>query len=459
MHMHVCGLLVLEPASMDGDPYDHIEAMVQGALSKVPLMRKRLATVPFGLARPFWVDDADFDLGHHLRRVRLSPRGDERELAAVVGDLTSRPLDRSRPLWEVWFIDGLAGGRVALLAKMHHSTIDGIEGVSVMARLLDVGAPQPRDGADGRSAFTAEAPPNRLELLRRGLGQRLGAPLDVARLLPATVGRIGATLWHLGTHRDGAEGDGRPTVAPFTAPRTAFNATLTPRRSIAIVDVSLSDVKALKDAHGVKVNDVLTAVVGGALRRYLLERGELPDRPLVAAVPMSVHGRTGTVRGVTKLSVLFTTMGSDVEDPLERLRRVAGGNARAKEVSGAMGADTFTRWANQFWPNALALGARLYSVLHMAEHHPVVCNLVLSNVAGPPGELSLAGARVVGTYAFGPLIDGAGLNVTVISAGDRVGFGIVTCPDLLPDVEALAAAIPGELDALTRATSGLERAR
>jgi diacylglycerol O-acyltransferase len=450
MHMHVCGLLVLDPSTMDGDPYDRIRTMLLEALPKVSLMRKRLATVPLGIGRPFWVDDVDFDIDRHLCRVHLGPPGDNRSLAHVVGDVAGRPLRRDRPLWEVWFIEGLAEGRVALLAKMHHSTIDGIEGVSMMGKLFDFGVPAPAGSGQGDD-WEPQRLPGQLELLRRGVLGRLADPLEVARLLPATIARLGATLWHLGTRR----GRGQDTVKPFTAPRTSINATLTPLRSIAFTDVSLADVKVVKEAFGVKVNDVVAAVVGGGLRRYLVDRGELPNRPLVAAEPVSVHGRTGNVKGVTKLSVIFSTLATNVEDPVERLRAVAAANVRAKEISGAMGSDTFTRWAGQAWPNALSLAARLYSGLRVAEHHPVVYNLLFSNVAGPPFELYLAGARVAGTYAFGPITDGAGLSVTVISTGDRIGFGIVACPDLMPGVWDLAEAMPGALDELTVAVTRL----
>ena len=455
MHMHVCGLLVLDPSTMAGEPYDCIRSMLLAAVPQVALMRKRLATVPFGIARPFWVDDVDFDIDRHLHRVQLGPPGDDRSLAGVVGDVASVPLPRDRPLWEVWLIEGLAEGRVALLAKMHHATVDGIEGVAVMGRLFDIRASEdaaaepvvrrlgPGPGGDWRP----RRPPGRLELLRRGLSGRFGDSLEVARLLPATAGRLGATVWHARTRRD----SGPAAVGPFTAPRTSFNATLTPRRSIAFTDVALADVKLVKEAFGVKVNDVVTAVVGGALRRYLVDRGELPERPLIAAAPMSVHGRTGAMKGVTKLSVIFSTLGTEIEDPVERLRAVAAANVRAKEISQAMGADTFTRWAGQAWPNALSLGARMYSGLRVANHHSVVFNLVLSNVAGPPVALYLAGARVEATYAFGPITDGAGLNLTVISTADRVGVGIVACTDLMPDVWDLASVVPGALDELTAA--------
>ena len=334
-------------------------------------MRKRLATVPLGIGRPFWVDDVDFDVERHLHRVHLSPPGASWSLAHVVGDVASRPLRRDRPLWEVWLIEGLAEGRMALLAKMHHATIDGFEGVSIMGKLFDFGVPA-RAGSGQEDDWEPHRLPHQLELLRRSLLGRVTDSLEVTRLLPATVARLGATLWHLWTRR----GSGQGTVKPFTAPRTSFSATLTPRRSIAFTDVSLADVKTVKEAFGVKFNDVATAVVGGGLRRYLVDRGELPNRPLVAAEPVSVHGRVGNVKGVTKLSVIFSTLATDVEDPVERLRAVASANVRAKEVSAAMGSDTFTRWAGQAWPNALSLAARLYSGLPRCR--------------APPGDLQRA---------------------------------------------------------------------
>ncbi|HVN50026.1 MAG TPA: wax ester/triacylglycerol synthase family O-acyltransferase [Acidimicrobiales bacterium] len=451
MHMHVGGLLVLDPATTGGDPYDAVRDLLVGALPQLHLMRKRLATVPMGIGRPYWVDDVDFDLEHHLRRIEVAPTGDDRALAEVISDVLSRPLDRTRPLWEAWFIEGLAGGRVALLAKMHHATIDGIEGVSVMGRLFGVGGSSRRSSgpgpAEGGGPWRPGRPPSQLELLGQGLRGHLADPLELVRLLPPTLGRLGATLWHARAGRHVGAG----SVKPFTAPRSSFNSTLTPRRSAAFTEVSLTDVKGVKDAFGVKVNDVLTAVVGGALRRYLAQRGELPERPLIAAEPVSVHGRTGDIAGVSKLSVIFASLATDVDEPVERLRVVAGANARAKEISRAMGADTFTRWSALAVPGILSTAARLYSRLGVARHHAVVFNVLLSNVAGPPSDLYLAGARVAGIYAFGPITDGAGLNVTIISTGDRVGVGLVACPDLGLEVWGLVDAIPPALDELTAA--------
>jgi diacylglycerol O-acyltransferase len=444
MHLHVCGLLLLDPSTMpSGYSYDAIRSMAHERLSEIPSVHQKLAKTPFNLGRPFWIEDPDLDIDSHLHRVVLEAPGDERSLADVVGDIAGRPLRRDRPLWELWVIEGLTDGRVAIVVKMHHSTIDGVSGATMMGHLLDL-EPVPPFSARPPEDRRAEHPPSALELLGRSLVGRLAEPLELARLVPATAFRVASTLWQLGRQR----GDGAPAAKPFTAPRTLFNATITAHRAVAFTDVALADVKNVKDAFGVTVNDVVTAVVGGALRRYLEDRGELPDRSLIAAAPVSIHEQTGENGGMTKLSVMFSTLATDEKDPVERIRAIASANARAKEIHQMVGADTFMRWADHFWLNAFALGARLYSTLHAADHHRVVHNLILSNVPGPPIPLYIAGARLVGLYPLGPITDGAGLNVTVLSDEDRVGFGIITCPDLVPQVWDLADAIPAALDEL-----------
>jgi len=454
VHMHVGGLLLLEPSAPASDPYDTIRSLLLDALPKVPFMHKRLAWAPFGVGRPFWVDDDEFDIDRHLHRVPVPTPGDDRALARFIGEVASRPLRRDRPLWEVWVVDGLPAGQVALLAKMHHAIVDGVTGVSVMGRLFAPSPPWP-ESPESAATWRPEPGPGALHLLGLGLLDGVRAPLEVSRLLPVTTGRLAATAWNLGSRRRRAG----IRVTPFSAPRTSFNATLTSRRSVAVAEVSLADVKVVKNAFGVKVNDVIAAVVGGVLRRYLRDRGELPARPLVAAQPVAVHTHTGARSGVSKLSVIFSTLGTDVADPVERLRVVAASNARAKDVSRRMGADTFTRWTELAPPGPLALGARAYSKLHGADHLPVVFNVLVSNVAGPPVELSLAGNRIVGAYAFGPIVDGAALNVTVLSTGDRIGFGITSCPDLVPDVWRLADDVPHALCELVKATSRASRVR
>ena len=450
MHMHVCALLVLDPSTMPGGySFDRIRAMLFERLPKIPAVRQRLVYSPLHVSRRFWVDDRHLDIDQHLHRVSLGSPGDDSALGALAGDIASWPLRRDRPLWEIWVVEGLRDGRVALIVKMHHSTIDGVTGASVMGHLLDLEPVQ--EFSPASESWRASRAPNQLELLGQGLASRLAEPWEIVRLIPTTLFRLCSTALHVAARRSGMPS----AAAPFTAPRTAFNTTLSARRYVAFTDVSLADVKTIKDALGVTVNDVVTALVGGALRHYLDKRGELPDRPLIAAAPVSVHDQTVEHGGTTKLSVMFSNLATDEKDPVERIRAVAAANRQAKEIHRLAGADTLMRWAEHFWLNAFALGTRLYSALHVADRHPVVHNLILSNVPGPPVPLYLGGARLAGLYPLGPITDGAGLNVTVLSQEGRIGFGIVTCPDLLPDVWDLADAIPDALDELlaTVATS------
>jgi len=449
MHLQVCGLLILDTTTMPGGySFDRIRSLLFERLPSLAPVRQKLATVPFNLSRPFWVDDPDLDIDRHIHRVALAPPGGDRLLGDIVGDIASWPLRRDLPLWDFWVIEGLGDERIAIVAKMHHATIDGISGANMLGKLFDLES-EPAEATWRSDEWRPGSLPGQWELLWRGLASHLRAPLEVAQLVPETAFRITKTAWKLATTR----GERVGMAKPFAAPRTAFNGTISARRSVAFTDVSLLDVKRVKDAFGVTVNDVVTAVVGGALRRYLDDRGELPEQTLIAAAPVSVHDQTAERGGTTKVSVMFSTLATDVKDPVDRLRTVATANTRAKEIHRMVGADTLIRWAEHFWVNGFALGARLYSSLHIADHHPVVHNLILSNVPGPPIPLYLAGARLVGLYPLGPITDGAGLNVTVLSEEDRVGFGIITCPELVPRVWDLADAIPDALGELVSASS------
>jgi len=454
VHMHVCGLLILDTSTMaQGNSFEHIRSMLIERLPEIPGMRHKLSTGPLHLGRPFWVDDEDLDIDRHVHLVHLAAPGDERSLANVVGEIASRPLERDRPLWGLWVIQGLADGHVAVLVKMHHSTIDGISGANLMGHFFDL-EPKPRARPVPKDGWQPERRPAPLDLLVRSMRRRLAEPFDILRLAPKTAFRLGTTLWRMARTGD----HGAPMAKPFTAPRTSFNATVTAQRCVAFTDVALADVKAVKRAFGVTVNDVVTAVVGGALRRYLDERGELPEKSLIAAEPVSVHDQMEGSGDATKVSVMFATLATGVEDPVERLRVIAAANDKAKEFHRMVGADILMQWAGHFWLNAFSLGSRLYSGLHVADHHRVVHNLILSNVPGPPIPLYMAGARLVGIYPLGPITDGAGLNITVLSEEDRVGFGIISCPELVPRVWDVADAIPDALEELVKRAVSAEAA-
>lgn len=243
-------------------------------------------------------------------------------------------------------------------------------------------------------------------------------------------------------------------AAPFTAPRTSFNGTITGRRAIGFAEMSLEEIKAVKTATGTTVNDVVLTVAGGALRSYLEDRGELPATSLLATVPVSVRQASVRSEGSNKVSALFTRLGTDVADPLDRLTALAVSNRNAKEHQRAVPADALQDWAEFAAPRTFGLAVRAYAGLRLAEHHPVVHNLVISNVPGPPVPLYFMGARLEALIALGPVFHGAGLNITVVSHEGKMHIGVIACRESLPDVTSLARRFPEALAEL-RAAVGL----
>ena len=444
MHMHVGGLMLID-FSEAKEPYSYarMRAYIEAREGLVPAFRQKLATVPLNLSRPYWIQDADFDLDYHLRRITVPSPGGDRETAEVVGDILSRPLDRSRPLWEMWIVEGRKDGLIGVVSKLHHSTIDGVSGANMMAELFDM-EPEAAPRKDVPDTWEPERMPSELELLGRAAVDIAGRPIGIAKLLPGTVLGVGKLLTRRTTG-----GAGMP--APFTAPRTSFNATVTPHRTVAFTDVPLEDVKKVKNAFDVKINDVVIAICSGALRRYLADRDELPDKSLISAIPVSVHDRGEGGEGTTKVSVMFSSLESDVDDPVERLRAIAKTNEAAKEEHELVGAQLLQNWADHAAPNTFSLAARVYSSLRVADRHPVVHNLIISNIPGPPIPLYFAGGKLAALHPLGPVMDGAGLNVTVLSNMDAIGFGMIACRELMPELWDLVDAVPDALAELVAA--------
>jgi diacylglycerol O-acyltransferase / wax synthase len=441
--MHVCGLVVLDPETIPGGySFPAFKAELHARVSAVPSFRRKLRTVPLHLDHPVWVNDDDFDIDRHVHRMALPAPGDEAELTQIAGHLAGIPLDRSRPLWEMYVIEGLENGKVAVFSKMHHASVDGVSGASMLSVLCtlepDGGslAPVEADDDPGRS-------PGELELAGRGLVSLAKRPFNVARLVTPSAQLLARTV--------NRAREGTAMAAPLTAPRTSFNGTITGHRAVAVADMSLDDIKAIKNATGTTVNDVVLAVAGGALRSYLLERDELPDSSLLATVPVSVRETSTKAGGSNKVSALFTKLGTDEADPIKRLRVMSESNRNAKEHHKAISADTLQEWAEFAAPRTFGLAVRVYSGLRLAEKHPVVHNLVISNVPGPPVPLYFMGARIDALYPLGPVFHGAGLNVSVMSLDGRLHVGIIACRESVPEPWQLAADFPRELDALSDA--------
>jgi diacylglycerol O-acyltransferase len=270
-------------------------------------------------------------------------------------------------------------------------------------------------------------------------------PLNAFKLLAPSTQLIAKTV--------GRAREGTAMAAPFSAPRTSFNGTITAHRTIGLADMTLEDIKSVKKATGTTVNDVVLAVAGGALRSYLDDRGELPSNSLLATVPVSVRDTSRHAEGANKVSALFAKLGTDVEDPVERLEDMAASNRNAKDHHNAISADSLQDWAEFAAPRTFGLAVRAYAGLRLAERHPVVHNLVISNVPGPPVPLYFMGAEIQALYPLGPVFHGAGLNITVMSNRGQVHVGIIACRESMPDVEDLVKRFPEELERLKEAVA------
>jgi diacylglycerol O-acyltransferase len=440
--LHVCGVIVLDPTTMPGGyEFDAFKDELERRIDGVPMFHRKLRQVPLGIDHPVWVEDDDFDIDRHVHRMALPSPGGERELADLCGHMAGIPLDRSRPLWEFVVVEGLESGKVAVFTKMHHCTVDGVSGANAISFLcsLEPDAPPietpPKDGGpDTRT-------PSDAELLARGVMSNLAKPVQVAKLVPATAGVLTKTI--------NRARSGTAMAAPLRAPRTSFNGTITGHRTVAIEDLSLEKIKEIKHAvPGATVNDVVITLCGGALRRYLDERGELPSSSLVASVPVSVRGASKKPGGSNKVSTIFSRLGTDIEDPLDRLAEVSEGNTNAKEHHKAIPADTLQDWAEFAAPRTFGLAVRMVSSLRLADTGPVIHNLVISNVPGPPVPLYFIGARIEGLYPLGPVFHGAGLNITVMSSAGKVHVGAIACRELVPEPWKLTEKFPEELESL-----------
>jgi len=444
--MHVCGVIVVDPSTMP-TPYsfEAMQSAIEEQVRDVPAFTKKLRRVPLGLDHPIWVRDRQFDIERHVHRLALPQPGGYRELTSLTGHLAGLPLDRSRPLWEMWIIEGYDDGKVVVFLKMHHATVDGVSGSNLLSHLCSLEADQaplaPPVAEHGRDVGARE-------LLGRAVVSKLSLPVHAAKILAPTGQTVARTI--------GRARAGTAMAAPLTAPRTSFNGTITGHRAIGLCEMSLDDIRSVKSATGTTVNDVVLAVSGGALRAYLDERGELPEASLLASVPVSVREHSRRTGGANKVSSLFARLGTDTEDPLERLGDMAAANKNAREHHNAISADSLQDWAEFAVPRTFGLAVRAYAGLRLAEKHPVVHNLVISNVPGPPMPLYFMGGRISAMHPLGPVFHGAGLNITVASNDGKVHVGVIACRESMPDVDALVRHFPLELERLCDAVKNLE---
>jgi diacylglycerol O-acyltransferase / wax synthase len=453
---HVGGVSVLDPKDAPAPlTLARLTQVLGERLPLIPVLRRKLLSVPFGLDQPYWVDDPNFDIEYHIREIALPRPGSDAQLTEQVSRLHARPLDRSRPLWEIYLITGLAKRRVAVYTKIHHSAIDGASGAELLTILLDL-TPEGRE-VPAEAPFAPARPPSPLALTAMAAAKLAWRPVETVRftnelvrvlptLAPALSTLVGGML---GLNR----GDGEiiPTT-PGRAPMTPFNRQITPHRRLALRSVDLDSVKAVKNAFGVSVNDVVMAMCAGALRRWLGDHDALPDAPLIAMIPVSVRDPAGKAAMGNKVSAMLATLPTNLADAADRVQVVHAATKTAKAQQAVIPQGLVDQ-VSDFSPPALtARAARVVFATGLLHRLPPF-NLCISNVPGPNVPVYLCGAKLLAHYPVSVITDGQGLNITLVGYLGQLHFGLVSCRELIPDIDVLADYLVEELDVLLKAAS------
>ncbi len=435
-----------------------LTGLIESRLHLAPPFRRRLTEVPFGFDQPYWIEDPDFDIEFHVRELALPAPGDDHQLATAAARLHERPLDRNRPLWEMYLIHGLAGGRKALYTKVHHAAIDGVAGNNLLVALFDT-SPQPRTERPA-VPWRPDAKPGAVQLLARSAVSAALQPLRLARLsaevlrsLPAMANSPGRPRLPVIDRFLASRGRGVVSSAPpLIAPPTPFNKMLGPRRQCAFGSLPLETVKQIKNSAGVTVNDVVMALCAGALRTWLHDHNALPPGPLLAAVPVSIRVEDQNATEGNRLAKVVAPLPTHLSVPGDRLRATHDAMEAAKDQVSAMPTDLFIDIA-QFWLPALAKPAsRLATRMRLLERISPL-NLFVSNVPGPTMDMYMGGSRLHAVYPISTIADGQGLNITVLGSRGKLNVGIVADPELVPDVEAIMDALLRELALLHAAVN------
>ncbi|MCW2673992.1 MAG: tgs2 1 [Frankiales bacterium] len=446
LHMHTLKVSIVDVSGVPGGySFPMIKDEIMARLHLLPPFRRRVLQVPFQLHHPLWVADRDIDPDRHVLLDRVPAPGGMAQLEEVIGRIASTPLDRSVPLWELHVCEGLADGRVAVVAKMHHAMADGVAANALLANITDL-SPDARPAAPA-TTWAPEPTPRAQDVVRVAL-------LDALKQIAWLPGLLLRTLRSvLAVARLKRGSDVRTPVPVLDTPRTSFNGAITARRSFATASLPLDELKLVKKAHGVTLNDVVLAVVGGALREWMDAHDEHPSASLLAGVPVSTDEPGAAPRlGGNAVSNMFTTLGTAIEDPVARLLEVSRVTAEAKEVQRALGMKLLEDWVQFTPPAPFSAFMRAYSHLRGADYHAAPFNVVVSNVPGPTVPVWIAGARLTELFSVGPILQGIGLNATVWSYLDKMNFSLLACPDLLPDLRGLADRLPASLRDLVRAS-------
>ena len=445
MTMHTMGILLVEPPDDAKTPaMDLVRGALEERLHLIPPFRRKLVQGPLKIGDPYWIEDSEFELDKHLSHHVLPAPGELRELDALIGELAGGCLPRDKPLWELAVIEGLENGKIAIVTKVHHATMDGGRGAALMGQLFSTEphgeVPPPEE------PWVPETEPTTPWLVADTVRTLLGKPRRVAA---AATGIVSGLRGGEAKGDEPAKEDTPDKPGLFEAPPTMFNRVLTPNRSVALCDVPLEDVKNVGRSLGATVNDVVLAASCASLRSWLLSHGGLPDRPLIGVVPVSLREEGDHGEG-NRVTVMRVRLPIDIEDPIERVRAIHTVTRSEKKgqnrSGGGMVKNVVDILVNTSTPWLLTEIFARYSLI--AERIPPMWNVVVSNIAGSPVPLYFGGARLRQLYPLGPVQQGAGLNITVLSTDGRLCFGAMACTDLVPDVEEIASEFEAEIGRL-----------
>lgn len=449
--MHIGSLLIYDPSTAPGGfvRFKDILAFYESRMKLSKTMRQRLVRVPLSIDYPYWIEDPEFDLEYHVRHVALPKPGDWRQLCIQAARIFARPLDLTRPPWEFTVVEGLDNipgvpkGCFAMVTKVHHAAIDGMSGIDLMEALHTLTPDEPPP--PGPDTWRADTPPNPLGLFLKGYANAWLNPIrqiDVARKAMPGLFRAVKGL----ANRDF---DLDPAVQ---TPRTRFNTKLSPNRVVEGRAFDLKDIKALRDlSPGAKVNDVFLAIIGGALRQYLSAKNDLPAESMTAMAPISVRSEGEKNSMGNQVSAMLVPLGSHIADPAERLRYVHAQTGKSKAMTEAIGARQMTEMSKVSPALFMALGARLYTSLGIADVMKPVMNTVVTNVPGPPVPIYSAGAKLLHMQGLLCLTDGMGIGHVVQSYCTQATVGFTADRKLMPDPEFYAQCIQDSFDALMAA--------
>jgi len=454
--MHIASLAIYDPSTAPGGKvsFKQIIANTTTRVRRVPALTNTLVEVPLSLDHPYWRSDADFDPEFHIRHIALPKPGDWRQLCIQISRLHARPLDRAHPLWEMYIIGGLDNvegyppGCFAVVTKMHHAAVDGASGVEIAAAIHDVEAVAGLD--EQHDPVKREAAPSGFELLLRAQINNIKTPFRIFSVARNTFPGFAKFASGL------AKGDLNRVT---NIPRTRFNTNISPHRVFTAEQFELEQIKAIKSSiEGVTVNDVAIAICGGALRKYLIAKKELPIRSLAAMAPINIRTKDKLGTAGNQVSQMTVRVCSDIEDPVERLLGVHHGTQQAKQLTNAIGAKSMTDYA-QFIPSTLsASAARMASRMGLANRGAPIYNCVITNVPGPQIPLYFTGAKMLSSFGMGPPIDGTGLFQAIGSYCGTFNIAVCCCREMMPDPDFYGQCIRESFDELYAATAKLGQA-